>query len=164
MLRSRKAASEKAEAHVQAYVRDSADIAIYFAAQITNRTKRKRISNGYVPGIPSSGTRAVGLHRAQPLTIAIGPRPPHHLKCLCVDSQDAPLPLTASNKSLQVGRVVTSSLSRTSLQVYMHTRTHLALDNINALKDHKPLDVHISTWPTSRRTNSLTLDCDYIFA
>jgi hypothetical protein len=128
VLRPRKAAVEQAEAHVQAYVRDSADIAIYFAAQITNRTKRKRISNGYVPGIPSSGTRAVGLHRAQPLTIAIGPRPPHHLKCLCVDSQDAPLPPTASNKSLHVGRVVTSYLSRASLQVYMYIRTHLALD------------------------------------
>ena len=95
LLRSRKAASEKTEAHVQADVRDSADIAMYFAAQITNRTERKRTSNGYVPGIPSSGTRAVGLHRAQPLTVAIGPRPPHHLKCLCVDSQDAPLPPTA---------------------------------------------------------------------
>ena len=128
LLRSRKAASEKTEAQVQAYVRDSADIAIYFAAQITNRTKRKRISNGYVPGTPSSGTRAVGLHRAQPLAIAIGPRPPRHLKCLRVDSQDAPLPPTASNKSLQVGRVLTSYLSRASLQVYMYTRSHLALD------------------------------------
>ena len=54
VLRPRKAAVEQAEAHVQAYVRDSADKAIYFAAQtrmeITNRTLSKRFTHGYVPG------------------------------------------------------------------------------------------------------------------
>ena len=112
VLRTRQAAVEKAEGHVQAYVRDSADTTIYFAVktglEIPYRTMRKRILNGYVPGTSCSGTLAVRLRRMQPLTITIGPGPPHHLTCLRYNAIDGPKMPPFPNKTLQVGLVATS--------------------------------------------------------